>query len=127
MPEEVDGTTLSFLQCGRCEELSFPAEAYGCRACGADPREGTTVERPAGGVLREYATVHLDLVAGLPAPYVVGWIELAPGLIVESLLAVDSEADLEPGVTVRPAPGRVDVPATDDGVQALWFAPAVAS
>jgi uncharacterized OB-fold protein len=126
MPDEVTQRTLSFLRCGRCGELSFPAEAYGCRVCGAEPREGATVERPAGGVLREYATVHLDLVAGLPAPYVVGWVELAPGLIVESLLAVDSEAELEPGITVQPATGKVEVPASDDGVQALWFAPAVA-
>lgn len=124
-----DDTSLSFLECGLCAELSFPAEVYGCRNCGASPDHGTTLTRPGRGQLRQFVTVHAQLTTSPKAPYVVGWVEIAPSLIVEALLRVESESELAPGMRMRAVPDPTPqatvseaMPArADDGLRPLWF------
>jgi uncharacterized OB-fold protein len=88
---------LLFGRCGACELLTFPANAYGCSRCGA--AVSTPVEREAAGVLLAAVTLHADLVAGLPAPQVVGEVEIAPG-IVEEVLIEGGDGLLSPGMTM---------------------------
>lgn len=115
-----DGTLdLLFLECGRCGALSFPSSVYGCRECGAPADAGRTARRPGKATLRQFLTVHQNLVASLPAPYVVGDLELAPGLIEESVLGVDDESGLAPGMLMKAVP----VPA-EEGRYTCRFVPA---
>lgn len=76
---------LLFGRCGSCEALTFPANAYGCRVCGAPDLQ--PVDREATGTLIAAVTLHADLIPGLPAPQVVGDVELAPGIVEEVLIA----------------------------------------
>lgn len=97
-----DGTLhLLFLQCGQCAELSFPAGAYGCRHCGAPADAGSVVRRPGQARLRRAVTVHQNLSPALAAPYVVGELELAPGIVEEAVLDVADEQGLVPGMALR--------------------------
>ncbi|GAA5233069.1 hypothetical protein FOZ76_06200 [Verticiella sediminum] len=115
-----DGTLdLLFLECGHCGSLSFPASAYGCRQCGAPAEAGRTARRPGRARLRQFATVHQNLSPALPAPYVVGELELAPGLVEEGVLGVADEAGLQPGMAMRAVPVT-----TADGRYACRFVPA---
>lgn len=86
---------LLLARCRACEALTFPANAYGCSRCGAPDLE--TIEREAAGTLVACVTLHADLIAGLPAPQVVGDVELAPGIIEEVLIG---GAEPTPGVTL---------------------------
>jgi len=100
--QEDDGALrLLFLQCGQCGRLSFPASSYGCRHCGAPSEAGSVVRRPGLARLRRAVTVHQNLSPGLAAPYVVGELELAPGIVEEAVLDVPDEQGLTPGMTVR--------------------------
>lgn len=105
------GVTLDllFLECGVCRSLTFPSNAYGCRACGAPGEGGKTVRRPGICTLHNVLTVHQNLEPTLKAPYVVGEIELADGIVEEGVLAVDDETAVAPGMTVHavaaPHPG----------------------
>ncbi len=93
--------SLRFLRCGRCEALSFPASVYGCQHCGAPADEGKVEVRPGHGILHNFVTVYADLSPAAKAPYIVGEVELAPGLIEESILTVTSEAELTPGMELH--------------------------
>lgn len=99
----VGGDTLDllFLQCGACRALTFPSNAYGCRSCGAPSEEGQVTRRPGVGILRNALTVHQNLELTLKAPYVVGEIELAEGIVEEGVLAVDDESAVAPGMAVQ--------------------------
>jgi uncharacterized OB-fold protein len=88
---------LLFGRCLACEALTFPANAYGCARCGSASLE--IVERPAAGTLVACVTLHADLIAGLPAPQVVGDVEIAPG-IVEEVLIQGEQDTLVPGMTL---------------------------
>ncbi len=88
--------------CQACGAWNFPAESWGCRACGA-PRQQLQAKAPPGpAILRNAVTVHAELVPGLPVPCVVGEIELAPGVVEEALLQVASESDVATGGVVEP-------------------------
>ena len=104
--------TLDVLRCGLCHRLTYPSTAYGCRHCGAAPDSGITEAIPARGVLRNFVTVHADLVRDPKAPFVIGEVEFADGVIEEVLLEVDSETDLATGVTVSGV-SRPNAPAGD--------------
>jgi uncharacterized OB-fold protein len=91
---------LLFAVCGKCGTHNFPATVYGCRRCGA-PAEALAVEsRHASGVLRNYVTVHAPVVRGLQPPYIVGEVEIAPGVIEEAILAVTDESQLQIGMAL---------------------------
>jgi len=96
-----DTLDLLFLQCRACGALSFPANAYGCHRCGAAREQGETVRRPGVCTLRNRVTVHQNLAPAIAAPYVVGELELAPGIVEEAVLAIDDEAAASPGMTMR--------------------------
>jgi uncharacterized OB-fold protein len=88
--------------CQACGAWNFPAESWGCRACGASKEKLQASPPPGPAILRNAVTVHAELVPGLPAPCVVGEIELAPGVIEEALLQVTSEADAPLGTVAKP-------------------------
>lgn len=88
--------------CQACGAWNFPAESWGCRACGAPREQLQARPLPGPAILRNTVTVHAELSPGLPVPCVVGEIELAPGVIEEALLQVTSESDVSLGAVVRP-------------------------
>jgi uncharacterized OB-fold protein len=90
-------TSISLLRCLICEQLTYPAAAYGCSRCGAARENGEEVLMPARGELLNWVTVFVDLVPGLKAPYVVGEVRIAPGVVEEVVIDVASEADLSVG------------------------------
>lgn len=115
-----DTLDLLFLECGACRSLTFPSNAYGCRACGTPSEHGKIVRRPGICKLHNVLTVHQNLEPTLKAPYVVGEIELAPGIVEEGVLAVEDESAVAPGMTVHAmaAPHPVDA-----GLFVCRFAP----
>jgi uncharacterized OB-fold protein len=98
-----DGRSLDFLfaQCPACHALSFPANAPGCMHCGHPTDETAQVARPGGGTLLEYVTLHVPLVAGMPAPSIAGDIRIAPQVVEEGVIAVGDERALRPGMALR--------------------------
>jgi uncharacterized OB-fold protein len=96
-----DTLDLLFLECGACSSLTFPSNAYGCRVCGASGEEGKIVRRPGVCTLHNVLTVHQNLETTLKAPYVVGEVELAQGIVEEAVLAVEDESVVAPGMTVH--------------------------
>jgi uncharacterized protein len=88
--------------CQACGAWNFPAESWGCRACGAANEKLQAKPLPGPAILRNAVTVHAELTPGLPVPCVVGEIELAPGVVEEALLQVASEADVTLGAEVKP-------------------------
>ncbi|SOY94622.1 conserved hypothetical protein [Cupriavidus taiwanensis] len=120
-PETQGAPCLAVLRCGACGNPTYPASAYGCQFCGAEPERGTVEDLPARGTLRNYVTVHAPLVPGMPPPFVVGEVDFAPGIREEVLLDVASESELVPGMTVQGVIRR-DAPCGDR--YPLRFAPA---
>lgn len=103
-----EGGTLRLLaaRCSACGVLTFPAASYGCRGCGAAP-DGLTRETLSGrGILREFITVHLELVPGLKAPAVIGDVEIADGLVEEVMMGC-AEGDLALGMVVQAVPVEI--------------------
>jgi uncharacterized OB-fold protein len=92
--------TIGLLRCGKCRQLTYPATAYGCNSCGAPRNDGETIETPARGMLRNWIMVHVDMVAGVKAPYVVGEVEIAPGVIEQVLIDATDEPGLAVGQTL---------------------------
>ena len=93
--------TLLLGRCPACDAWNFPANSWGCRACGAPGETLRPQAAPAAPVLRNAVTLHAELAPGLPVPCVIGEVELAPGVIEEALIDVASEADLAPGAVLR--------------------------
>lgn len=112
--------TLQVAQCERCKGYSYPPNVPGCRHCGAAPDHLTAVECAHSLTLRNFVTVHAELVVGLTPPYVIGEVEIAPGLVEEVRLDRTDESGLELGMPVvaawadntgwlfRPLNARVD-------------------
>jgi hypothetical protein len=70
--------------------------------CGAADR--LTPEKLGGrGILREFVTVHLELVPGLKAPVVIGDVEIADGIVEEAVMAC-AETDLAHDMVVQAVP-----------------------
>lgn len=88
----VDHLPRLLAHCRQCGTYTFPSNAWGCRQCGADTL--AKVPLPQTPVLRNFVTVHGDLAPGLTPPFVVGEVELAPGVVEEALIAVDDESAL---------------------------------
>lgn len=97
-----DGRSLNFFfaQCGKCNELSFPANAPGCMHCGAPLSEERKVTRPGGGELLEFVTLHVPLSPGMKAPSIAGDIRIAKGIVEEGVIAVADESALKPGMAL---------------------------
>lgn len=86
--------TIDLLRCGACEQLTYPASAYGCNFCGTPREAGSTFPVAARGVLRNWVTVYADFNPGLRAPYIVGEIDIAPGVVEQVLIDVANESEL---------------------------------
>ena len=95
-------TTLQVARCDSCQGYSYPPNVPGCRYCGAAPENLSLVACHGPLPLRNFVTVHAELVPGLPPPYVIGEVEIGPGLLEEVLLSVDDEATLSIGMPVVP-------------------------
>lgn len=110
---------LRLAHCAACGGYTYPPTAYGCRVCGAAGERLDAVPPPGALHLRNFVTLHAELVPGLPVPCVIGEVELAPGVVEEALIDVADEAAL-----------RLDMPleavaAADEGAAARWrFRPA---
>jgi uncharacterized OB-fold protein len=87
--------------CRLCGTYSFPSNVQGCRSCGADTAQLDRVAMPAPPRLRNFVTVHGDIVPGLAPPVVVGEVELAPGVVEEALIAVADESQLAPDMPLE--------------------------
>lgn len=93
---------LLLAHCPQCGAYTFPAAVYGCRACGLGADRLQVVPCPTVPRLRNAITVHAELAPGLPVPCVIGEVELAPGVIEEALIDVESEAQLTLGMALQP-------------------------
>lgn len=93
--------TLLLGHCQACGAWNFPAQSWGCRACGASGEALQAKPAPAVPVLRNAVTVHAALAPGLPVPCAIGEVELAPGLVEEGLIDVASEDDIKLGCMLR--------------------------
>jgi uncharacterized OB-fold protein len=89
----VDHLPTLLAHCRRCATYTFPSNAWGCRECGADTLD--KVPMPQTPILRNFITLHGDVVPGLAPPVVVGEVELAPGVVEEALIAVVDESQLK--------------------------------
>ncbi len=98
-----DGRSLRLLavRCRDCATTSFPATVYGCRRCGADITALDAVELSGAGTLRNFVTLHRDVMEGFPPPAIIGEVEIAPGLVEEVHLLETDETLLARGATVR--------------------------
>jgi uncharacterized OB-fold protein len=90
---------LLFGRCRACDRLGFPANTPGCGHCGAPAEALETVARSGMARLLSCITVHQTLSPALPAPYVVGDLEIAPGVIEEAVLVGNDEPP--PGSTMQ--------------------------
>lgn len=83
------------------EDLTFPFNAYGTARSGRPPAE--CVERLTDGraVLKNFVTVHGEIVPGLKPPFIVGEVELAPGIVEEAIIEAASETELHIGMTLQ--------------------------
>lgn len=102
-----ESTDLKLAHCRQCGAYTFPAAAYGCRACGAGADRLEAVACPMVPRLRNAVTVHAELAPGLPVPCIIGEVEIAPGVVEEALIDAASEAQLAPGMAMR-ARSQVD-------------------
>lgn len=83
---------LQLAHCAECGSYTYPADVYACRRCGA-PRERLQASAcPAAPRLRNAVTLYTHLHPELPAPCVLGEVELAPGVVEEAIIAVPDEA-----------------------------------
>lgn len=112
-------TTLLLAHCRNCGAWTFPAEAWGCRVCGAPPDRLEARTPPQAPVLRQAVTVHAELAPGLPVPCLIGEVELAPGVIEEALIEAADGVDLAPGLPLRAVPS-----AAAEGRSGWRFVPA---
>ena len=93
---------LLLAHCTDCGAWTWPANAWGCRRCGAEPGHLAPRPPPATPRLCNAVTVHAELAPGLPVPCVIGEVELAPGVVEEALIATADESTLVPGMALRP-------------------------
>ena len=92
-------SNLLLAYCTGCGAYTFPARAYGCRQCGSTQVEPAA--QPQTPLLRNFITIHGDVAPGLTPPFVVGEVELAPGVVEEALLTVNDESLLRLGMPLE--------------------------
>ncbi len=100
-------------RCEACGTRSWPARAI-CSSCGSDAL--VLAQLPETGQLTSYTTVWVAR-DGLPAPYVLGQVDLGHGATVFAHVR-----GAEGGLTV-PAPVRVVLAADPAATPRFWFQP----
>lgn len=110
--------TLTLAHCDACGSYTFPSHVYACRRCGA-PREQLQ-SRPCPQVprLRNAVTLHTQLHPDLPAPCLIGEVELASGVVEEAVLDLPDESAAVLGMPLAAVASR-----QDDGTVRWRFAP----
>jgi uncharacterized OB-fold protein len=88
-------------RCRACGYVFFPAQSYGCEACGAAPDHLAPSLIAGRGVLRSFATVHQQGGRGVGTPFTVGVIVLDDGPAVRALLTCPTDEGLSIGDRVR--------------------------
>jgi hypothetical protein len=93
-----EGPALLGGRCKSCGYVFFPMQSFGCERCGSVDLEAKAL---AGrGRLVASARVHMHAGAGRQAPFTVGSIITDDGAVVRSVLDVDGEGKLTPGVVM---------------------------
>jgi uncharacterized OB-fold protein len=88
--------------CSKCNKYYFPRPGY-CRSC-LEPTEETALDSK--GVIYSYTVIRTKAPLGLPAPYSVGYIDLAgSSLRIFCLLDPAAIEQLQVGLKVRLAVG----------------------
>lgn len=99
---------LQLAHCAECGSYTYPADVYACRRCGA-PRERLQARPcPSAPRLRNAVTLYTQLHPDLPAPCVLGEVELAPGVVEEALIDVPDEAAAVLGMELSAVPQRLE-------------------
>lgn len=111
-----DEPALLLAHCGTCGAWTYPAHAWGCRACGAPAAALQRLRPPHAPRLLESITLHAELVPGLPVPCVIGEVQLAPGLVEEALIAAHDASRLAPGLRLR----AQALPPVEGGTAQRW-------
>lgn len=93
---------LMIARCGKCGTYTLPANAYGCRSCGAVSELLEKVELPGKPKLVNFVTLYAPLSPDLNVPCVIGEVEFAPGVIEEAVIDVLDEANLHIGMALVP-------------------------
>ncbi|MGH1357128.1 MAG: Zn-ribbon domain-containing OB-fold protein [Burkholderiaceae bacterium] len=109
---------ISLAMCAQCGGYTFPAEAYGCRVCGASGESLSVVQSPTSPRLQNFVTVHAALAPGLKVPCIVGEVELAPGIVEEALIDVADEGSLQVGLMLDAK--RIEPEAGQEGDASRW-------
>jgi uncharacterized OB-fold protein len=108
---DVEEPALLGSHCGSCGSRSWPSRAV-CEQCGAVITEEARFEP--SGTLLSHTTVHVPR-EGIPAPYVLGLIELEPGVRIHAQVrGVDSS-------TTGPVPVRLVLAPPPPSLLSFWF------
>jgi uncharacterized protein len=97
---KTDPPTLIGQRCTSCEWESFPANPYGCEACGADAAALVKSEFAGHGVVRTFTTT-VQVKDALDTSFTVGVIELERGLKIRAVLDHAVRDLITPGIKVR--------------------------
>ena len=98
---ETSEPVLQLAHCADCGSYTYPAQTYACRRCGAAQDRLQARPCPAAPRLRNAVTLYTQLHPDLPAPCVLGEVELAPGVIEEAVLDVPDEAAAVLGMALK--------------------------
>lgn len=107
-PEQQPAPVLQLAYCDACGTYTFPADAYACRRCSAPRQQLQARPCPAPVRLRNAVTLHVSLHPELPAPCVLGEVELAPGVVEEAVIDVADESALHFGMPLLPVAQRTE-------------------
>ncbi len=119
MSNQVDqDDTFKICHCHACGAYSYPHETYACRVCGAFGDSLSAQTLSSGAILVNFVTVSAPIIKGIATPFVVGEVQLAPGVIEEAVIDVADESVLKLGMSLYP------VKQTDDAAGIVWkFSP----
>lgn len=117
--DNVPAPVLQLAHCEACGTYTYPVDTYACRRCGA-PRDRLQARPCPSARLRNAITLHASLHPDLPAPCVIGEVELAPGVVEEALIDVPDESAARLGMELVAIAQR-----TDSGALRWRFAPRV--
>lgn len=110
-----EDASFTIARCTKCGTYTLPANAYGCRSCGAVSDSLEEVGLPDKPKLVNFVTLYAPLSPDLNVPCVIGEVEFAPGVIEEAVINVPDEANLHIGMALVPCLSNTK---TD---KALWM------
>jgi uncharacterized OB-fold protein len=85
--------TVAIAECSACGRRSFPAQAFGCEACGAGPERLRSLDVPADGRIVASAVVHRHRGPDWPGvPFALGEVALDAGPTVTAVVTGEAGA-----------------------------------